>query len=34
SRSQETLDRLLDAAEGVLAEKGFDQATVAEIAGG
>lgn len=32
SRSQETLDRLLDAAEGVLAEKGFDQATVAEIA--
>ena len=32
SRSQETLDRLLDAAEAVLAEKGFDQATVAEIA--
>lgn len=32
SRSQETLERLLDAAEEVLAEKGFEQATVAEIA--
>lgn len=32
SRSQETLERLLDAAEAVLSEKGFEQATVAEIA--
>jgi AcrR family transcriptional regulator len=31
-RSQETLERLLDAAEAVLSEKGFEQATVAEIA--
>ncbi|RIK96470.1 MAG: hypothetical protein DCC71_22390 [Proteobacteria bacterium] len=32
ARSQETLDRLLDAAEGLVAEKGFGDATVAEIA--
>jgi AcrR family transcriptional regulator len=32
ARSQETLDRLLDAAEALVAEKGFGDATVAEIA--
>jgi AcrR family transcriptional regulator len=32
ARSQETLDRILDAAEGLIAEKGFRDATVAEIA--
>jgi len=31
SRSQETLDRILDAAEGVLDEKSFSEATLAEI---
>jgi len=31
SRSQESLERILDAAEQVISEKGFDQATVAEI---
>lgn len=32
ARSQETLDRILDAAEALVAEKGFGDATVAEIA--
>lgn len=32
ARSQDTLDRLLDAAETLIAEKGFADATVAEIA--
>jgi len=31
SRSQESLERILDAAEAVISAKGFDQATVAEI---
>ena len=31
SRSRETLDRILDAAEALMAEKGFEDATVAEI---
>ncbi len=31
SRSQESLERILDAAEQVISERGFDQATVAEI---
>ena len=31
SRSQETLDRILDAAEDVLGEKSFSEATLAEI---
>lgn len=31
SRSQETLERILDAAEAVIAEKGFDKATIGEI---
>ena len=31
TRSQETLDRILDAAEAVLAEKSFTEATLAEI---
>ena len=31
TRSQETLERLLDAAEEVFAEKGFEAATVAEV---
>ena len=31
SRSRETLDRILDAAEQVLAEKAFGEATLAEI---
>src|SRR5690606_21134632 len=31
ARSQVTLDRLLDAAEGLVAEKGFDDATIAEL---
>ena len=31
-RSQETLDRILDAAEVLVAEKGFEDATVAEVA--
>lgn len=31
-RSQDTLDRLLDAAEALVAEKGFGDATVAEVA--
>jgi AcrR family transcriptional regulator len=32
ARSQETLDRLLDAAERLVAEKGFDDTPVAEVA--
>lgn len=32
ARSQETLDRILDAAESLVAAKGFEDATVAEIA--
>ncbi len=32
ARSQDTLDRILDAAEALIAEKGFRDATVAEIA--
>lgn len=32
-RSQENLERILDAAEEVLSEKGFEQATIAEIVG-
>jgi AcrR family transcriptional regulator len=32
ARSQETLDRILDAAEALVAAKGFEDATVAEIA--
>jgi len=32
ARSQETLDRLLDAAEQLVAEKGFDDTPVAEVA--
>lgn len=31
-RSRETLDRILDAAEQLVAEKGFEDATVAEVA--
>lgn len=31
ARSQETLERLLDAAEQLVAEKGFDDATIAEL---
>jgi AcrR family transcriptional regulator len=31
ARSQETLERLLEAAEEIIAEKGFDNATVSEI---
>src|SRR4030095_13323410 len=31
-RSQQTLDRILDAAEALVAEKGFDDTPVAEIA--
>ena len=31
-RSQETLDRILDAAESLVTEKGFEDATVAEVA--
>ncbi|REK10486.1 MAG: TetR/AcrR family transcriptional regulator [Planctomycetota bacterium] len=31
ARSQETLERLLDAAEEIVSERGFDNATVAEI---
>jgi AcrR family transcriptional regulator len=31
-RSQETLDRIVDAAEALVAEKGFEDATVAEVA--
>lgn len=31
ARSQRTLDRILDAAEGLVAEKGFEDATVAEL---
>jgi len=30
-RSQETLDRILDAAEGLVAEKGFEDTTVADV---
>jgi AcrR family transcriptional regulator len=33
ARSRETLDRILDAAEALLAEKGFEDATVAEVVG-
>jgi AcrR family transcriptional regulator len=33
ARSQETLDRILDAAEGLLAEKGFEDTTVADVVG-
>lgn len=32
ARSQETLDRILDAAEALVTEKGFEDATVAEVA--
>jgi AcrR family transcriptional regulator len=32
ARSQETLDRLLDAAEALVAEKGFEDTSVAEVA--
>ena len=32
ARSQETLERLLDSAEALIADKGFDDVTVAEIA--
>lgn len=32
TRSQESLDRILDAAEAMIAEKGFEQTSVAEIA--
>lgn len=32
ARSQETLDRILDAAEALVTEKGFEEATVAEVA--
>lgn len=32
ARSQDTLDRILDAAEALVAEKGFADATVAEVA--
>ena len=32
ARSEETLERLLDAAEELLAERGFDEITVPEIA--
>jgi AcrR family transcriptional regulator len=32
ARSQQTLERLLDAAEALIADKGFDDVTVAEIA--
>jgi AcrR family transcriptional regulator len=32
ARSQETLDRILDAAEALVAEKGFEDATVADVA--
>ena len=32
ARSQETLDRILDAAESLVTEKGFEDATVAEVA--
>ena len=32
ARSQETLERLLDSAEALIADKGFDDITVAEIA--
>lgn len=31
ARSQETLDRILDAAEKVVSEKGFDRASISEI---
>lgn len=31
TRSQETLERILDAAEAVVSEKGFESATIAEI---
>lgn len=31
ARSQETLERILDAAEGLIAEKGYEDATVQEI---
>ena len=33
ARSQETLDRILEAAEEIISEKGFDNATVSEIVG-
>lgn len=33
ARSQERLERILDAAEEVIAEKGFEKATIAEIMG-
>ncbi|MBS1104607.1 MAG: Transcriptional regulator, TetR family protein [Deltaproteobacteria bacterium] len=32
ARSQETLDRILDAAEALVTEKGFEEATVADVA--
>ena len=31
ARSQDTLDRILDAAEGLVSEKGFEDATVADV---
>lgn len=31
ARSQDTLDRILDAAEGLLAEKGFEDTTVSDV---
>ena len=31
ARSQDTLDRILDAAEGLVSEKGFDDTTVADV---
>jgi AcrR family transcriptional regulator len=31
ARSQDTLDRLLDAAEGLVAERGFEDTTIAEL---
>jgi AcrR family transcriptional regulator len=34
ARSQETLDRILDAAEALVTEKGFEDATVADVARG
>lgn len=32
ARSQDTLDRILDAAEGLVSEKGFEDTTVADVA--
>jgi AcrR family transcriptional regulator len=33
ARSQETLERILDAAEGLISEKGFEDATIQDIVG-